>query len=57
MKPTPYTILPCMLLSLALLMLVPIANFVMPLFLAFSKWPLERKLEDAQVAAGVSADL
>lgn len=39
--------------ALALLMLVPIANFVMPLFLAFSKWPLERQLEDAQAAAGV----
>lgn len=34
--------------ALALLMLVPLADIVMRFFLAFSKWPLERKLEDAQ---------
>jgi hypothetical protein len=31
-----------------LLLLVPIANVIMLLVLAFSKWPIERRLEEAQ---------
>lgn len=31
--------------ALGLLMLVPIANFVMPLVLGFGSWPIEKELE------------
>ena len=34
--------------ALGLLMLVPIANIVMPFVLAFSEWPIERKLKESQ---------
>jgi hypothetical protein len=34
--------------ALALLMFVPLANIVLLFFLAFSKWPIERRLEQAQ---------
>ncbi len=32
--------------ALGLLMLVPVANLVMFLILAFTKWPIEKELED-----------
>lgn len=38
--------------AMALLMVVPIANVVLLFVLAFSKWPIERRLEEAQAAAG-----
>jgi len=31
--------------ALGLLMLVPIANIVLPLFLAFTDWPISKELE------------
>lgn len=34
--------------ALALLFFVPIANFILPFFLAFSKWPIERRLDDLE---------
>jgi hypothetical protein len=33
---------------LSLLLFVPLANVIMLLVLAFSKWPIERRLEEAQ---------
>lgn len=38
--------------ALGLLMIVPVANIVMLFFLAFSNWPLQQKLEDAQAPTG-----
>jgi hypothetical protein len=32
--------------ALSLLVFVPVANIVLLFFLAFSKWPIERKLEE-----------
>ena len=32
--------------ALGLLMLVPIANIVMPLILAFSEWPIQKELRE-----------
>jgi hypothetical protein len=31
--------------ALGLLMLVPIANFIMPFILAFGEWPIHRRVE------------
>ncbi len=37
--------------ALGLLMLVPIANIVMPFVLAFSEWPISKQLRSIQVQA------
>lgn len=34
--------------ALSLLMLIPLANIVLILILAFSKWPIEKKLEELE---------
>ncbi len=34
--------------ALALLMFVPLANIVLLFFLGFSKWPIEKRLEQIQ---------
>ncbi|MBN1419610.1 MAG: hypothetical protein JXP34_12605 [Planctomycetes bacterium] len=39
--------------ALGLLMLVPIANLVMLLVLAFGEWPIHRELAHYRAAAGV----
>lgn len=38
--------------ALGLLMLVPIANLIVFLVLAFAKWPIQRQLEDLQMSRG-----
>jgi len=38
--------------AMALLMLIPIVNFIMMLVLAFGKWPIHRELEYLKQAQG-----
>jgi heme/copper-type cytochrome/quinol oxidase subunit 2 len=39
--------------ALGLLMFVPVINFIMLLILAFSKWPIQRQLEQLQQQLGI----
>lgn len=40
--------------ALGLLMIVPIANVIMPFYLAFSDWPIEKELRAMKQSAGVT---
>ena len=39
--------------ALALLLVIPLANLILVVFLAFSEWPLERRVKELEAAAQV----
>ena len=39
--------------ALALLLLIPIANLILVVFLAFSEWPLERRVKELEAAGQI----
>jgi uncharacterized membrane protein YhaH (DUF805 family) len=39
--------------ALGLLMFIPVVNFILLLILAFSKWPIQRQLEQLQQQLGM----
>ncbi|MBN2028123.1 MAG: hypothetical protein JW854_15350 [Actinobacteria bacterium] len=39
--------------ALGLLMFIPLINFILLLILAFSKWPIQRQLEQLQQQLGI----
>lgn len=41
--------------ALGLLMFIPVINFILLLILAFSKWPIQRQLEQLQQQVGMQS--
>ena len=39
--------------ALALLLVIPLANLILVVFLAFSEWPLERRVKELEAAGQV----
>lgn len=42
--------------ALGLLVLVPVANVVLPFFLAFADWPVQKELRELRQRAGLAPD-